>query len=99
MRVNEESLMAQLQHVGRLEDAELPYFKALLDGKLPLSYGGGLGISRIIMELLRTGHIGEVQVGVWHDAHLKQAATAGIDMIPNRIIQRRKRHHHHPKEN
>lgn len=86
IRVNEESLMAQLQHVERLEDAELPYFKALLDGKLPLSYGGGLGISRIIMLLLRTGHIGEVQVGVWHDAHFKQAAAAGIDMIPDRLI-------------
>jgi hypothetical protein len=37
------------------------------------------------MLLLRTGHIGEVAVGVWHDRHYQQAAAAGIDMIPDRI--------------
>lgn len=35
---------------------------------------------------LRTGHIGEVQVGVWHDAHFEQAKNAGIDLIPDRIV-------------
>jgi len=32
-------------------------------------------------------HIGEVQVGLWHDAHFKQAREAGIDIIPDRILE------------
>jgi len=87
IRVNKESLLAQLKHRNMSHQAEYDYQKALIDGKLPFSYGGGLGISRVLMLLLRTGHIGEVQVGLWHDAHYKQAAAAGIDMIPDRVVK------------
>jgi len=79
--------MKQLEHRGMLEQKDLPFFQAVLEEKVPFSYGGGLGISRLAMLLLRTGHIGEVQVGLWHDAHFAQAAKAGIDIIPDRIIQ------------
>jgi len=34
----------------------------------------------------RTGHIGEVHVGVWHEAHHDQAKKAGIDLIPDRLL-------------
>lgn len=88
IRVDEESLVKQLYHRGvLLHESTLGYQRAVLEGKLPLSYGGGIGISRLLMLLLRTGHIGEVQVGVWHDAHYKQAALAGIDLIPDRILE------------
>jgi len=87
IRVDRESLLKQLEHRKFLEkERHLEYFKAVLEDKLPFSYGGGLGISRLLMLLLRTGHIGEVQVGLWHDAHYKQATEAGIDLIPDRII-------------
>jgi aspartate--ammonia ligase len=86
IRVDGESLVKQLGNRGVLHEKDLDYQRAVIENRLPLSYGGGLGISRILMLLLRTGHIGEVQVGLWHDAHFKQAAAAGIDLIPDRII-------------
>jgi aspartate--ammonia ligase len=59
----------------------------LLFAQLPFSYGGGIGISRLLMLLLRTAHIGEVQCGVWRDEHYKMVSGApGIDLIPDRII-------------
>ncbi|KAL3786483.1 hypothetical protein ACHAWO_006099 [Cyclotella atomus] len=66
VRVNSESIVAQLNH-RRLER-------------------GGIGISRLLMLLLRTAHIGEVQCGVWHDEHYRMVSGAGIDLIPDRII-------------
>lgn len=88
IRVDKESLLRQLEHRGVSHRQNLPYQQAIIHEKLPFSYGGGLGISRILMLLLRTGHIGEVQVGLWHDSHFQQAAKAGIDMIPDRLIEK-----------
>lgn len=91
IRVDKESLLNQLDHRGVLsEQVDLEYQKAIIDEQLPYSYGGGLGISRVLMLLLRTCHIGEVHVGVWHDEHYKQVMAAGIDMIPDRIISKKK---------
>lgn len=86
IRVDGKALMRQLEHRGMLQEKDLGFFKALRDEKLPYSYGGGIGISRLLMLLLRTCHIGEVQVGVWHDKHFEQAAEAGMDLIPDRIL-------------
>mmetsp|Transcript_12044 Transcript_12044/g.29024 ORF Transcript_12044/g.29024 Transcript_12044/m.29024 type:complete len:138 (+) Transcript_12044:80-493(+) len=87
IRVDAESLKAQLEHRGMFEkESTLDFQKAVLEDKLPYSYGGGLGISRLCMLLLRTCHIGEVQVGVWHDEHYKQVLEAGMDLIPDRIL-------------
>lgn len=87
IRVDKDSLLRQLEHKGTMHEAELDYQQAVLQGKLPYSYGGGIGISRVLMLLLRTCHIGEVQVGLWHDAHYEQAMTNGIDLIPDRIVR------------
>lgn len=86
IRVDKDSLLAQLEHSGVPEDRDLDFMKAVIEENVPFSYGGGIGISRLLMLLLRTGHIGEVQVGVWHDAHFEQAKNAGIDLIPDRIV-------------
>lgn len=87
IRVNKDSLLAQLEHRGMSDLASVSFYKAVIEGRLPPCYGGGIGISRLLMLLLRTGHIGEVQVGVWHDAHFEQAQEAGIDMIPDRLLE------------
>ena len=55
IRVNAQSLKAQLAHRGMSHQANYPYQKNLIEGNLPFSYGGGLGISRVLMLLLRTG--------------------------------------------
>lgn len=87
IRVDKTSLLKQLEHRGVLHEKDLPFQKAVLEEQLPFSYGGGLGISRVLMLLLRTGHIGEVQVGLWHDAHYEQASEAGIDLVPDRLVE------------
>ena len=88
IRVDKDAILKQLEHRGWLEkEKDLDFQKAVIEEKLPLSYGGGLGISRLLMLLLRTSHIGEVQCGLWHDEHYKQAMAAGCDIIPDRIIK------------
>jgi asparagine synthetase A len=86
IRVDKDSLVKQLENRGVLYQQDLDFFKAIIQEKIPFSYGGGIGISRLLMLLLRTGHIGEVQCGVWHDAHYEQATAAGCDLIPDRIV-------------
>jgi aspartate--ammonia ligase len=86
IRVDKDSLLKQLQHRGVSHEADYDFQKALIEGKLPFSYGGGIGMSPLSMLLLRTCHIGEVQVGLWHDEHYKQAMAAVVDMIPDRIL-------------
>jgi aspartate--ammonia ligase len=53
---------------------QLPYHRAILDNRIPLSIGGGIGQSRTLMLLLRKAHLGEVSVTVWPKV-LKQMCT------------------------
>ena len=45
--------------------SKLPYHQAILNDRIPLSIGGGIGQSRTTMLLLRKAHLGEVSVTVW----------------------------------
>lgn len=65
IRVNAETLRQQLEMTNQLDFLELPYHKAVMANELPLSIGGGIGQSRVLMQLLRTAHLGEVSVTVW----------------------------------
>ena len=49
IRVDEDSLKEQLVKAGCEERAELPFQKAVLEGELPYTVGGGIGQSRICM--------------------------------------------------
>ena len=81
IRVNAESLKEQLKKAGCEERAELPFHKALLNGQLPQTIGGGIGQSRICMFFLRKCHIGEVQVSVWPEEIYEEAAEHGITIL------------------
>ena len=65
IRVDEDSLKAQLKEAGCEDRAELPFQKALLNGELPYTVGGGIGQSRLCMLLLDRAHVGEVQASLW----------------------------------
>ncbi len=65
IRVDAETLRKQLEMTGQLDFLDYPYHRAILDGALPLSIGGGIGQSRTIMLLLGKAHLGEVSVTVW----------------------------------
>ena len=81
IRVDEISLLKQLKK--RKETAKLgnPYCKDVLEGKLPLTIGGGIGQSRLCMFLLKKSHIGEVQASVWSDEDIKENAKKGIYLL------------------
>ena len=81
IRVDEESLIKQLEIRGCPERKDLPFHKALLDGELPYSIGGGIGQSRICMFFLRKAHIGEVQASVWPEEMAKECEAAGIKLL------------------
>ena len=81
IRVNAESLAEQLKKAGCEERAELPFQKALLNGELPQTIGGGIGQSRICMFFLRKAHIGEIQVSLWPQEIYDEAAAKGITIL------------------
>ncbi|MCX7994425.1 MAG: aspartate--ammonia ligase [candidate division WOR-3 bacterium] len=65
IRVTKETLKKQLEITGQLHFLKFPYHQAILNDKIPLSIGGGIGQSRTYMYILRTAHLGEVSVSVW----------------------------------
>lgn len=81
IRVDEDAMRNQLEARGCTERAELPFHKALLEGKLPLTIGGGIGQSRICMILLEKAHIGEVQASVWPDDMIDKCEANGIHLL------------------
>jgi aspartate--ammonia ligase len=65
IRVTKDTLKIQLELSGQTDFLKLPYHQAILNDRIPLSIGGGIGQSRTYMYLLRTAHLGEVSVSVW----------------------------------
>ena len=81
IRVDEAALRRQLKIAGCEERAALDFQKALLQGELPYTVGGGIGQSRICMFYLRKAHIGEVQSSVWPEEVIKEAAEKGLQLL------------------
>ena len=81
IRVSPESLDRQLTIAGCDDRRALPFHKMLLEGKLPLTIGGGIGQSRVCMLLLGKAHIGEVQASVWDPETLEACREAGVVLL------------------
>ena len=81
IRVDEESLARQLKIRGCEERAELPFQKALLNGELPLTIGGGIGQSRMCVYFLRKAHVGEVQASIWPKEVVEACREANIRLL------------------
>ena len=81
IRVDGEALRRQLEMRGEAWKSELMYHKALLEGELPYTIGGGIGQSRLCMFLLRKAHIGEIQSSVWPERMREICHEAGIDLV------------------
>jgi aspartate--ammonia ligase len=65
IRVTKETLRKQLELTNQLDFLKMPYHQAILNDRIPLSIGGGIGQSRTYMYLLRKAHLGECSVTVW----------------------------------
>ncbi|MBR5084166.1 MAG: aspartate--ammonia ligase [Prevotella sp.] len=81
IRVDAESLLRQLEISGKSERRELYFHKQLLEGRLPLSIGGGIGQSRLCMMLLQKAHIGEIQASIWSDEMRQECKQLGMPLI------------------
>lgn len=81
IRVDSKALKEQLEKAGCPERASLPFHKALLEGQLPCTIGGGIGQSRLCMLMLRTAHIGEVQASVWPEQMRETCREHGIFLL------------------
>lgn len=81
IRVDEESLLKQLEIRGCMEKAEMPFQKAVLNKELPYTIGGGIGQSRICMFYLRKVHIGEVQASIWPKDVMEEAERKGLPLL------------------
>jgi aspartate--ammonia ligase len=65
IRVDEKSLLEQLDKSNCMDRLEFPFHQAILNKELPYSMGGGIGQSRLCMFYLQKVHIGEVQASIW----------------------------------
>ena len=81
IRVDPEALRRQLAIRGCEERANLPFQKALLNGELPQTIGGGIGQSRMCVYLLRKAHVGEVQASLWPDDVVEACHRANIQLL------------------
>ena len=81
IRVSPESMDRQLTAAGCDDRRTLPFHKAVLNGELPYTIGGGIGQSRLCMLLLGSAHIGEVQASVWDAATREACEKAGIPLL------------------
>ena len=81
IRVDEKSLVSQLKEANAENRLEFNYHKAVLNGELPLTIGGGIGQSRLCMYLLQKAHIGEVQVSLWPEGLEEEAKKLGVEIL------------------
>lgn len=81
IRVDPAALERQLTISGHKERRGLEFHSLLLEGKLPLTIGGGIGQSRLCMYLLGKAHIGEVQAGIWDPKTLETCKNAGVILL------------------
>lgn len=81
IRVDKDSLLNQLTAENKLDRLELPFHKSLVNGELPLTIGGGIGQSRLCMQLLQKAHIGEVHASVWPTQEIENCKKQNIELL------------------
>lgn len=81
IRVDEEALIRQLKIRGCEKRRELSFHRALLNGELPYTIGGGIGQSRMCMYFLRKAHVGEVHSSYWDEKTVKMFKDKGVTLL------------------
>ena len=81
IRVDKTSLIKQLTHKNELNKVNNEYCRWIMDDKIPLSIGGGIGQSRLCMYMLGKAHIGEVQVSVWDKQEVEELKKQNIYLL------------------
>lgn len=81
IRVNKQSLLRQLEQENQTQRLSFPFHKALMEDRLPLTIGGGIGQSRLCMFMLGRRHIGEVQSSIWPEEIVDECKKQGITLL------------------
>jgi aspartate--ammonia ligase len=81
IRVDAKAMADQCRLAGCENRLSLPFHQAVLEDRLPLSIGGGIGQSRLCMLLLGKAHIGEVQASLWPAQMIHDCAKQGIRLL------------------
>jgi len=81
VRVTGKTLLRQLEMSGQMDLVEQPYHQAILNDRIPLSIGGGIGQSRVYMLLLKKAHLGEVSVTVWPEELKRICSERNIHVL------------------
>ena len=81
IRVDEKSLKSQLKKAKKEERMKYQYHKDIVNKKLPLSIGGGIGQSRLCMYIMGRAHIGEVQSTYWDKENKLKAKKYGCELL------------------
>ena len=81
IRVDKEALLRQLEIRQSLDRKNLLWHQKLLQDKMPLSIGGGIGQSRLCMYFLRKAHVGEIQASLWPDEMIEECRRHNIRLL------------------
>jgi len=81
IRVDAKALKKQLHERNQENRLEFQFHKMLVEGKLPLSIGGGIGQSRLCMLFLHKAHIGEIQASIWPESMIEQCNSNSIYLL------------------
>lgn len=81
IRVDADSLYKQMKEKNELDKINDKYHQDVLNDKLPLTIGGGIGQSRLCMFMLKKAHIGEVQASIWPEEDIAQLEKCNIHLL------------------
>lgn len=81
IRVDETSVIKQLEKKNELFKLNNDFIKGIIEKRLPLTIGGGIGQSRLCMFFLKKHHIGEVQASIWSDDEIDRLKNKGINLL------------------
>ena len=81
IRVDEESIIKQMKEKNELDKINDKYHQDVINNRLPLTIGGGIGQSRLCMFMLKKAHIGEVQASIWPEKDIQELEKCNIFML------------------
>ena len=81
IRVDKTALLRQLEIRQAMSRLTLEFHRMLMEDRLPLTMGGGIGQSRLCMLFLQKAHIGEIQASIWPEAMRRQCAEHNIPLL------------------
>ncbi len=81
IRVDSETMVRQLELTGKQDRMERTFHQDIINDRLPLTIGGGIGQSRLCMYFLKKAHIGEVQAAVWPEEMYEECSKNNIFLL------------------